>query len=58
MIPCFIFIQGKEKGQALYDLLFEYLNLEESDYFGLNYYDKSDNLVRTVHIIYIHYYCI
>ena len=45
--------QPKDKGQVLYDSLFEYLNLDERDYFGLNYYDKSDNLVSTLHAVFV-----
>lgn len=29
----------------MYDNVYEHLNLEEREYFGLNFYDKSDNLV-------------
>ena len=40
-----IILQPKCKGKALYDNVYEHLNLEEREYFGLNFYDKSDNLV-------------
>lgn len=37
-------LEPKSKGKALYDNVYEQLNLEEREYFGLNFYDKSDNL--------------
>ena len=40
-------LKPKSKGKALYDNVYEQLNLEEREYFGLNFYDKSDNLVST-----------
>ena len=39
--------QPKCKGKALYDSVYEHLNLEEREYFGLNFYDKSENVVST-----------
>ena len=46
-----ISLKPKSKGKALYDNVYEQLNLEEREYFGLNFYDKSDNLVSTLYII-------
>ncbi|EDO33626.1 predicted protein [Nematostella vectensis] len=37
-------IEPKVKGDILYKQVYEYLNLDEREYFGLSYYDKSDNL--------------
>ncbi|KAL9964479.1 hypothetical protein ACROYT_G028125 [Oculina patagonica] len=37
-------LEPKCKGKALFDDVYEHLNLEEREYFGLNFYDKSDNL--------------
>lgn len=37
-------IEPKGKGKSLYDNVYEYLNLEEREYFGLSFYDKNDNL--------------
>ena len=50
---CIISLKPKSKGKALYDNVYEQLNLEEREYFGLNFYDKSDNLVstRTIHAV-------
>lgn len=45
-----ISLKPKSKGKALYDNVYEQLNLEEREYFGLNFYDKSDNLVSTLYI--------
>ncbi|RMX43033.1 hypothetical protein pdam_00001795, partial [Pocillopora damicornis] len=36
----------KGKGKSLYDNVYECLNLEESQYFVLSFYDKNDNLVH------------
>ena len=42
----FVFcLQPKAKGQLLFDLVYEHLNLEECEYFGLSFYDRHDNLV-------------
>ena len=45
-----IALKPKSKGKALYDNVYEQLNLEEREYFGLNFYDKSDNLVSTLYM--------
>ena len=45
-----ISLKPKCKGKALYDNVYEQLNLEEREYFGLNFYDKSDNLVSTLYV--------
>lgn len=37
-------LEPKCKGKALYDDVYEHLNVEEREYFGLNFYDKSENL--------------
>ncbi|XP_058965741.2 FERM, ARHGEF and pleckstrin domain-containing protein 2 isoform X1 [Pocillopora verrucosa] len=37
-------IEPKGKGKSLYDNVYECLNLEEREYFGLSFYDKNDNL--------------
>ena len=41
------FLQPKDKGKVLYDEVYNNLNLEECEYFGLNFYDRNDNLVSS-----------
>jgi len=53
IIFCIISLKPKCKGKALYDNVYEQLNLEEREYFGLNFYDKSDNLVSMCYCRYI-----
>lgn len=39
------FLQGSHKGLSLLDKVYNFLNLEEKDYFGLRYLDLSDQTV-------------
>ncbi|KAK3726912.1 hypothetical protein QZH41_016711 [Actinostola sp. cb2023] len=44
IIPVCLSLQPKEKGVVLYKQVYEYLNLEECEYFGLYYYDNADHM--------------
>ncbi|XP_046851919.1 FERM, ARHGEF and pleckstrin domain-containing protein 2-like [Xenia sp. Carnegie-2017] len=37
-------VEGKWKGQELHDLVYKHLNLSEREYFGIQFYDKHDQL--------------
>ena len=42
----FVF-KPKCNGKALYNVGYEHLNIEEQEYFGINFHEKNDNLVST-----------
>ncbi|XP_028405562.1 FERM, ARHGEF and pleckstrin domain-containing protein 1-like [Dendronephthya gigantea] len=37
-------VEGKWKGHEIYELVYKHLNLNEGEYFGIQYYDKHDHL--------------
>lgn len=45
VVPIILFFQKKAKGQILFDKVCEHLNLLEKDYFGLLFYENSDQKV-------------
>ena len=44
------FLQGSHKGLSLLDKVYNFLNLEEKDYFGLRYLDLSDQTVSLLFV--------